>query len=101
MKMTKAGELSSRGAKDTLALMFKDGGEPKAIAEAAGLIQKSDAGALKKIAEEVIAANERVIAEYKAGKEASLQFLVGQGMKASKGSANPGVLAKTFKELLG
>jgi aspartyl-tRNA(Asn)/glutamyl-tRNA(Gln) amidotransferase subunit B len=101
MKMTKAGDLSSRGAKDTLALLYKEGGEPKAVAEKAGLIQKSDAGALKKIAEEVIAANEKVVQEYKAGKEASLMFLVGQGMKASKGSANPGMLTALFKELLG
>ncbi len=101
MKMNHSGELSSRGAKDTLAIMYKDGGEPKAVAEKAGLIQKSDAGALKKIAEEVIAANEKVVAEYKAGKEASLMFLVGQGMKASKGSANPGILTSVFKEILG
>ena len=101
MKMTKAGELSSRGAKDTLALIYRDGGDPKTVAEKAGLMQKSDAGALKKIAEEVIAVNDKVVAEYKAGKDASLQFLVGQGMKASKGSANPGMLATVFKELLG
>ncbi len=101
MKLIKAGDLSSRGAKDTLTILYKDGGEPKVVAEKAGLIQKSDAGALKKIAEEVIAANDKVVAEYKAGKEASLQFLVGQGMKVSKGSANPGMLAAAFKELLG
>jgi aspartyl-tRNA(Asn)/glutamyl-tRNA(Gln) amidotransferase subunit B len=101
IRMTKAGDLSSRGAKDTLLLIYKEGGEPKAVAEKAGLIQKSDTGALKKIAEEVIAANEKVVAEYKAGKEASLMFLVGQGMKLSKGSANPGVLTALFKELLG
>jgi aspartyl-tRNA(Asn)/glutamyl-tRNA(Gln) amidotransferase subunit B len=101
MKMIQAGELSSRGAKDTLAIMVREGGAAKAIAEKAGLIQKSDTGALKRIAEEVIAANQKVVEEYKAGKEASLQFLVGQGMKLSKGSANPGVLATVFKELLG
>ena len=101
MKMTIAGELSSRGAKDTLAIMYKEGGGAKTIAEKAGLMQKSDSGALTKIAEEVIAANGKVVAEYKAGKEASLQFLIGQGMKASKGSANPAVLAEVFKEVLG
>lgn len=100
MQMIQKGELSSRGAKDTLAIMHKEGGTPAEIATKAGLMQKSDTGALKKIAQEVIAANEKVVAEYKAGKEASLQFLVGQGMKASKGSANPGVLALLFKEIL-
>jgi aspartyl-tRNA(Asn)/glutamyl-tRNA(Gln) amidotransferase subunit B len=51
--------------------------------------------------QEVINANEKVVTEYKAGKEASLQFLVGQGMKVSKGSANPQVLATLLKELIG
>ncbi len=101
MKMTKQGELSSRGAKDTLALIHKDGGDPKMVAETAGLIQKSDTDALTQIAKGVIVENEKVVAEYKAGKGASLQFLVGQGMKASKGAANPSVLADVFKQLLG
>ena len=65
-----------------------------------GLIQKSDTAALTKMAQEVISANEKVVAEYKAGKEASLQFLVGQAMKISKGSGNPKLLADLFKEML-
>jgi aspartyl-tRNA(Asn)/glutamyl-tRNA(Gln) amidotransferase subunit B len=100
MMMAKSGEVSSRGAKDVLAIMFAQGGEPRAIADEKGLIQKSDAGALEGIVKEVIANNEKVVAEYKAGKEASLQFLVGQGMKVSKGSANPQVLSELFKKLL-
>jgi aspartyl-tRNA(Asn)/glutamyl-tRNA(Gln) amidotransferase subunit B len=101
MRMTKSGELSSRGAKDTLTILYKEGGEPKAVAEKAGLIQKSDAGAIQKIVDEVIAANPSVVAEYKGGKTTSLQFLVGQGMKLSKGSANPGILAELLKKTLG
>jgi aspartyl-tRNA(Asn)/glutamyl-tRNA(Gln) amidotransferase subunit B len=100
MKMVKAGDVSSRGAKDTLAIMYKEGGEPKAIAEREGLIQKSDTEALKKIAQEIIDANTNVVAEYKAGKAASLQFLIGQGMKVTRGSANPSVLAQVFQDLL-
>ncbi len=100
IKMVKAGELSSRGAKDILAIMYKEGGVPADIAKREGLMQKSDTEALKKIATEVIAANAKVVEEYKAGKAASLQFLIGQAMKASKGSANPGMLAQVFKELL-
>ncbi|MFA6006207.1 MAG: Asp-tRNA(Asn)/Glu-tRNA(Gln) amidotransferase subunit GatB [Candidatus Paceibacterota bacterium] len=96
VKMLQAGELSSRGAKDVLAQLFEKGGDPKALAESLGVVQKSDAGALEKIVDEVIAANIKVFEEYKAGKEASLQFLIGQGMKASKGSANPGVLKELF-----
>lgn len=100
IKMVKTGDVSSRGAKDTLAIMYKEGGEPKAIAEREGLIQKSDTGALEIVVKEIIAANEKVVTEYKAGKEASLQFLIGQGMKATKGSGNPKVLAEIFKKFL-
>ena len=64
------------------------------------MIQKSDEGAIKEIAQKVIDANEKVVIEYKAGKEASLQFLVGQVMKESKGSANPQVASKILKDLL-
>jgi aspartyl-tRNA(Asn)/glutamyl-tRNA(Gln) amidotransferase subunit B len=100
MRMTIRGDVSSRGAKDTLALMYEQGGDPEAIAKAAGLIQKSDMEALRAIARTIIAENEKVVSEYKAGKQASLQYLIGQGMKASKGSANPKVLAELFSELL-
>ena len=100
MFMVRKNELSSRGAKDVLAIMHKEGGWPKDIAERNGLIQKSDAVALKIIVNEIINANPQVVADYKAGKTALLQFLVGQGMKVSKGSANPQVLAELFKEAL-
>lgn len=99
-RMFKASEISSRGAKDILALLAKGGGEPRRLAEEKGLFQKSDEGTLVKIAEKVIASNERAAKEFRAGKEASLQFLVGQGMKESKGSANPEALRKALLSLL-
>lgn len=100
MQMAKCGDLSSRGAKDTLAIMYREGGEPKLIAEKNGLIQKSDLGALELIAKEIIIANPSVVADYRGGKDALLQFFIGQGMKESKGSANPQVLGEIFKKLL-
>ncbi|MEK7136267.1 MAG: Asp-tRNA(Asn)/Glu-tRNA(Gln) amidotransferase subunit GatB [Patescibacteria group bacterium] len=100
VELISAGEISSRGAKDILVVLATDGGSPRAIAEAKGLFQKSDEGEILKIVEQVIAENETVVADYKAGNEKSLQFLVGQGMKLSKGSANPGVLLKMLKEKL-
>ena len=96
--MIKAGDLSSRGAKDTLAILYAEGGEPRAIAEKKGLIQKNDIEALKKIVDEIISANPTVVADYKGGKVALFQFFIGQGMKASKGSANPETLKKLFEE---
>ncbi|MCK9345013.1 MAG: Asp-tRNA(Asn)/Glu-tRNA(Gln) amidotransferase subunit GatB [Candidatus Pacebacteria bacterium] len=96
--MIKAGDLSSRGAKDTLAIMYAEGGESRAIAEKNNFIQKNDIEALKKIVEEAISANPTVVADYKSGKVALIQFFVGQGMKASKGSGNPAILKQLFEE---
>lgn len=101
IRITKAGDLSSRGAKDTLAIMFAEGGKPRAIAEAKGLIQKSDADAIQSFVDTAISANEKVVAEYRGGKTTSLQFLVGQVMKLSKGAANPQVAADILKKTLG
>ncbi len=99
--MVSEGKLSSRGAKDLLLKIVKDGGSPEEIAEKEGLIQKNDEGELKAVLEKLIAENPKVVADYKAGKEASLQFFVGQAMKATKGSANPQVIKKVLLALLG
>ena len=88
--MVGKGELSSRGAKDVLAMMLKgDDSQPIKIAQKLGLFQKNDEAELEKIVKKTIDDNPKVVAEYKAGKIASLEYLVGQGMKMSKGSANP------------
>jgi aspartyl-tRNA(Asn)/glutamyl-tRNA(Gln) amidotransferase subunit B len=100
VSMIEKKSISSRGAKDILAVMFEEGGEPLAIAEAKDLLQKSDEGAIKKIAAEVVAENPAAVDEYKKGKQASLMFLVGQGMKKSKGSANPEMLKAAFLALI-
>lgn len=100
VKMVSGGEVSSRGAKDILKIMVEKGGSPKEIAEREGLFQKSDTGELKKVAEKIIAENEKVAVEYKAGKVASLQFLIGQMMKETKGSANPALSKQILEELL-
>jgi len=97
IKMVMAKEVSSRGAKDILAAMLKDGREPKAIAEAKGLFQVHDEGAISAIIDKVIADNPEVFVEFKGGKEKSLQFLIGRAMKESQGSANPEILKKLFK----
>lgn len=96
-----AGDLSSRGAKDVLLAMLEGNTDsPESIARAAGLIQVSDPEALKAIVIEAISANPVAVAEYRAGKEAAIQFLVGQSMRASKGAGNPATLRELIlKEL--
>ncbi len=103
VEMAVDGAVSSTNAKVIIRDMAKGTSikDPKKYAEEKNLSQKSDAGELAEIAKKIIAENEKVVAEYKAGKVASLQFLIGQGMKATKGSANPEILKKTFIEILG
>ncbi len=98
--MAGGGEISSRGAKDILKIMVIDGGNPKKIAKEKNLFQKSDEGELKNIVEKIIEENKEAVKEYKDGKQQALQFLIGQGMKETKGSANPSILKKIFEELL-
>ena len=100
IRMTKSGKLSSRGAKDILKVLVEEGGEPASTADRLGLLQQSDEVGLETLVQKVISNNQKVVEEYKKGKTASLQFLIGQGMKESKGSANPGVLRKMIIEKL-
>ena len=98
MKMIKEKKVSSRGAKDILKEMFGKGGNPEKIAKEKNLLQTSDTETLSKIIEKVIEANPSVVSDYRAGKETALQYLVGQGMKESKGSANPEILKELLKK---
>jgi aspartyl-tRNA(Asn)/glutamyl-tRNA(Gln) amidotransferase subunit B len=90
-------KINSRAAKDILALLYTEGGDPEKIAEKNGLLQKNDEGNLKLLLKKLIAENPKVVADYKAGKEVALMFFVGQGMKATKGSANPELLKSLLK----
>lgn len=96
IELASKGEISSRGAKDILKVMYEVGGAPASIAKEKGLFQESNIDALREVVLKVLSDNAKVIAEYKSGKETALQYLVGQCMKATKGSGNPGVL----KELI-
>ena len=93
--------VSGKGAKEVLDYMFAhDDRDIDAIIALLGLAQVSDDGAILAIIDEIIAANEEKVAEYKAGKEKLFGFFVGQTMKASKGSANPGKVNQLLKQRL-
>ena len=93
--------LSSRGAKDVLLLILEgDAREPEVIAKEKGLVQVSDPEALRACVREVMGQQEAVVVEYRAGKEAALQFLVGQAMKATRGAGNPATLRTLLLEEL-
>ncbi|MDP6388122.1 MAG: Asp-tRNA(Asn)/Glu-tRNA(Gln) amidotransferase subunit GatB [Candidatus Pacebacteria bacterium] len=100
ISMIHKNDISSRGAKNILSEMYENGGDPNKIAEEKNLFQKSDEEELKQIIEKIIMDNKKVAEDFKNGKEVSLQFLIGQGMKATQGSANPEILKKLFIEIL-
>lgn len=93
-------KISSRAAKDILAMIVINDESPFKIATDKNLLQSSDTNALKEIAQKIINANPKVVADYKGGKEQALMSLVGQMMKETKGSANPAVTKQLFIDLL-
>ncbi len=93
--------INSKIAKELLARMWDGGGSPKAIVEAEGLSQTSDPAAIEAFVDAVIAQNEKVVAEYRAGKTNVAGFLVGQVMKASRGKADPALVNEFLVKKLG
>ncbi|MEQ8482892.1 MAG: Asp-tRNA(Asn)/Glu-tRNA(Gln) amidotransferase subunit GatB [Pseudomonadales bacterium] len=85
----KDGTLSSKTAKTLFEALWAEDGDVDAIIDARGLRQVSDTGALAAIVNQVVADNPAQVAEFRAGKEKVLGFLVGQVMKATQGKANP------------
>lgn len=90
--------ISGKIAKTVFAEMLKNGGDPEIIVEEKGLKQVTDSGEIEKIVEEVIAANEQSVTDFKNGKQKALGFLVGQVMKASKGKANPQMVNEILRK---
>jgi aspartyl-tRNA(Asn)/glutamyl-tRNA(Gln) amidotransferase subunit B len=99
--LVEAGTINSKTAKDVVARVWSEGGSPKAIVEAEGLGQVSDAGAIDAIVAAVVAANDKVVADYRAGKTKVMGFLVGQVMKQSRGKANPTLAEERLRAALG
>lgn len=95
------GKLSSTAAKEVLAEMIKNGGDPEEIAVAKNLIQVSDEGEIAKVVAEVLKDNPKAAQDVQNGEMKAIGFLVGQVMKISKGKANPGLAQKLIKEQLG
>jgi len=104
LKRIQDGTISNNAAKKVFSLMFeaKSGEENLAdvIIEREGLKQISDTGAIEAIVDEVLANNAKSVEQYKAGKEAAINALIGQCMKASKGKANPAQVTELLKKKL-
>lgn len=94
------GTISSSIAKKVMEELFENPADPEKIIKEKGWIQISDEGAIKEVVIKILEANPQSVADYKAGKEKALGFLVGQAMKETKGKANPQMLNQMFKEEL-
>ena len=81
--------------------MLTEEKDPEVIVKENGWIQISDDSEIEKIVEQVLEANKQSIEDYKAGKSNALKYLVGQGMKLSKGKANPQMITDMILEKLG
>jgi len=94
------GTISSAIAKKVLVELFENPKDPEGIRKEKGWIQISDEGAIKEVVVKILEANPQSVADFKAGKDKALGFLVGQAMKETKGKANPQMLNKMFLEEL-
>lgn len=94
------GKISGKQAKEVFAEMFASGQSAAAIVREKGIEQLSDAAALEALCDQVIAANPKPVADFRAGNLASLNFLKGQVMKLSRGTANPGVVGEILERKL-
>src|SRR5690606_38953288 len=83
------GTISGKAAKQVFDIMWKTGDAAEQIIEREGLRQLSDTGELERLVDEVLAANTKQVADYRAGKDKAFNALVGQVMKATRGKANP------------
>lgn len=101
IELADAGTVNSSVAKEVFEQIFLNDIEPDVYVEEHGLKTVNDADALRTTLEKVIADNPQAVADYRGGKEKALGALVGQTMKAMKGKANPGMVNKMLREMLG
>jgi aspartyl-tRNA(Asn)/glutamyl-tRNA(Gln) amidotransferase subunit B len=100
VNLIESGKISGKQGKEVFADMFSSGKGAAVIVKEKGIEQLSDTSAIEKFCDEVIAANPKPAADFKAGNAASLNFLKGQVMKLSKGKANPQLAGEILERKL-
>jgi aspartyl-tRNA(Asn)/glutamyl-tRNA(Gln) amidotransferase subunit B len=94
-------KISSRSAKDLLALSVLDPRNPEEIAKEKSLFQMTSTSDIETVIARIIEENKSVVEEYKSGKLSALEYLVGQGMKSFKGAVDPNTLREIFLKHIG
>jgi aspartyl-tRNA(Asn)/glutamyl-tRNA(Gln) amidotransferase subunit B len=100
VNLIESGKISGKQGKEVFAEMFATGKEAAAIVKEKGIEQVSDVSAIEALCDQVIAANSKPAADFKAGNMASVNFLKGQVMKLSKGKANPQLAGEILERKL-
>lgn len=93
--------INQPAAKEVFSILFRQGGDPAQIVKDRGLGQVSDAGALQSIIDQVVKEHAGPVEDYRKGKDAALQFLIGQAMRLSKGKANPQIAKELILKSIG
>jgi aspartyl-tRNA(Asn)/glutamyl-tRNA(Gln) amidotransferase subunit B len=102
IELINKGSITRTVAKQIFEQSFASGKAPAALVAEQGLTQISDSGAIRELAKQVLAdeRNAKAVAEYRGGKTSTIQYLVGQLMRASKGQANPQLARSALEEAL-
>jgi aspartyl-tRNA(Asn)/glutamyl-tRNA(Gln) amidotransferase subunit B len=98
LKLLKEGTISASGAKTILQTALKKDKTAHELMKDLGLEQNSDTGQLEEWVDQVLKDNAQSVEDFKNGKDKALQFLMGQVMKLSRGSANPPLVMKMLHE---
>lgn len=100
VELVEARTINSTSAKEVFAIMFERGGDPGQLVRECGLAQVSDAGAIEEMVHRAMTENPKSVADFRAGKQAAIKFLMGQVMGISRGKANPQLVQDLLKKKL-
>lgn len=100
LKRVEKGEISGKQGKEVLEIMYQTGQKPEVIIKEKGMEQVSDTAELEKIIDAILATPDGAdaVAQFKAGRDRALGYIVGQAMKQTGGSANPQLVNKILQE---
>ncbi|HYI16497.1 MAG TPA: Asp-tRNA(Asn)/Glu-tRNA(Gln) amidotransferase subunit GatB [Thermomicrobiales bacterium] len=98
--MVRSGEINAQAGKDVLAEANQSGTSPRTLVEQRGLRQETDEDKVRAVVNEVLGANPSAVADYHAGKQAAIGFLIGQVMKSMRGTGNPTIVRHMMTQVL-
>lgn len=100
VKMSENGEISKNSARELLSILFKQGGDPRKIANEKGLIINNDTSGLESILDDIISENTDIIESYKNGNQKIFSFLMGQAVRMAGKSINPQIVKEALEKKL-